>query len=281
MLLILTDAGKPVYSSSQNVKIPEYCGILATVFEFFLQESSKLLSFSGKTQKFIFLKRNSLILTFFTSMEEVLGRNYLMLLSDLLIFHFTNYSLKKILKDKPNYDLPEVSGIKGYIENSMGSYQSLLMIQDVIPVLRVQRGTREFLRVVFSKVYAKNICFSMLFCNRKIIMTKRQKHFTIYPSDLVLLMENITVTGLQTREDVEIWMPVCLPRFNKDGFLYLYAVFLTRKLGMACLTWDKEGFSNCSQFSKEIIQKILQSKDMMESLATSIRSDPFHLGKYS
>lgn len=277
MFLILTDAGKPVYSTSQNAKIPEFCGILATVFEFFLLDSSKLLSFSGKTHKFVFLQRNSLIFTFFTSMEEVLGRNYLMLLSDLLVFHFTNYSLKKILKDKPNYDLPEVSGIKGFIENNMGSYQSLLRIQEAIPVLRVQKGTRECLRLAFSKVDAKNICFSMLFCNGKIIMTKRQKNFYPCPPDLVLLMENITIAALQSTEDAEIWMPVCLPRYNKNGFLYLYGVFLTRKLGIACLTLDKEGFANCSQFSKEIKQKVLQLKEI-ESLSASIRSDPFHLG---
>ena len=71
-----------------------------------------------------------------------------------------------------------------------------------------------------------------------------------------------------------------LPKFDKNRFLYLYGVFLNRKLGLACLSQDKEGFLNCSRFSKEIIQKLSHLKEMKD-LAESIRSDSFHLGKFN
>jgi hypothetical protein len=274
MFLILTEAGKPVYSSKTNVNVPEISGILVTFYEFFLKENSKLLCMGNDRTKIVFLKRNSLLLIYVDtqSLKEEVIYNFLKEKSDLLVFYFTKNSLIRNLKEFPNTELKMVKSIQGKLQTR--DLKNLFYVHECIEVLKVPFKIRDLISKIVSKYYkSKEILQTLLISNRKIVTSKRSDKFKVNTRDLLLLIENSSTSN---QENVEIWMPVCFPRLNMNAFVWVYGVFLTPKLGLLSITTEKEGFFSCSKFAKDIFSALKGLKEM-ESLAQSIRADPLHL----
>ena len=154
MYLIFTNAGKPVYSSEKNDKIPEFCAILQTIGEFFSQDDNNLISFVLKKWKTVFLKRNSLVFTVISTLPEIIAKKQLILLYNQLISHFTERSLQKLLSDRPNVDLSHVVlGVGSFIKDWI-----LAINRDTIhasginavPVLKCPKNVRDGLKNIFT-----------------------------------------------------------------------------------------------------------------------------------
>ena len=269
MFLIITEAGKPVFSSQGTLNAGEISGILLLFYEFFVKENSKLLCMGNSSAKVVFLKRTCLLFIYIDTQgwkEEVLY-NLLREKSQCLVFYFTRNSLIRNLTEFPNTQLKNISSIQGKLQTRV--VKNLLYMHESIQVIKMPLKIRD---LVSRKLYKlQDVLQTIVFANRKIIASKRNQNFSVHTRDLVLLLENFNSLN---QENVEFWMPVCLTSLNVNGFFWVYGVFLTRQLGLLSITTEKDGFSTCSKFANDVISAL---KMEMEILAQSIRADPFHL----
>jgi hypothetical protein len=129
---------------------------------------------------------------------------------------------------------------------------------DAVPSLKLPSRLRKDLGELFLLSTSsltqpkKNLFFGLLISNRKLITSLRLGKYTLHPSDVHLLLNMIyTSSSFQTAES---WTPVCLPKFNSNGFLYCYVCFLGPQLVLLLLSAEKEAFFGLSDLKTRFVE---------------------------
>lgn len=60
----------------------------------------------------------------------------------------------------------------------------------------------------------------------RVITLTRPKKQSIHPSDLHILLNTLSSKSLSANA-ASAWLPICLPKYNSDGFLYVYVGFMS------------------------------------------------------
>ena len=63
----------------------------------------------------------------------------------------------------------------------------------------------------------------------------------------------------------EHWFPVCLPKFNSNGFLHAYIVFLSENTSLILISADKAAFYEMRTIKEKIVE-LLKDKKIMDPL---------------
>ena len=117
--------------------------------------------------------------------------------------------------------------------------------------------------------------------------TIRHHKLTLYPSgklssystpDVQLLLNMIYASS--SFQSAESWTPICLPKFNAQGFLHAYTCFIGPQLCLVLLSGQKEAFFELSDFKSRFVEGLSRLKGF-NLLTSYIRSDPFRLGNDS
>ena len=114
--------------------------------------------------------------------------------------------------------------------------------------------------------------FGLLVSKNKLLTLIRNKRHHLVPHDMLLVFNFIHASGSFATS--ESWTPVCLPRFNNQGFLYAYICYLAPELCLILITPGPTEFDllrNC----KQKIEKTLSSHGILEELARRVQSE-FH-----
>jgi hypothetical protein len=59
-----------------------------------------------------------------------------------------------------------------------------------------------------------------------------------------------TSAALRTQET---WLPVCLPKFNPDGFVYTFISYVRPEIGLVFLSADREGFVELREWKEAVL----------------------------
>jgi hypothetical protein len=99
----------------------------------------------------------------------------------------------------------------------------------------------------------QNVVFAILLADSQLVALVRMKKYVLHPADLHILIN--LVASSESFKFSESWTPICLPRFNANGFLHAHVSYLADDC-QACLlllTVDKDQFFVLSEAKQGIV----------------------------
>jgi hypothetical protein len=118
----------------------------------------------------------------------------------------------------------------------------------------------------------QDLLYLLLVADGKIVTLLRPRRHSVHPSggstrnllaflqrtnplaalsDLLLVLNMLkTSAALRTQET---WLPVCLPKFNPDGFVYTFISYVRPEIGLVFLSADREGFVELREWKEAVL----------------------------
>ncbi|OCT66824.1 hypothetical protein XELAEV_18038105mg [Xenopus laevis] len=133
---------------------------------------------------------------------------------------------------------------------------------------------RDSLSSILTKAITPNLVFSILVAQQQLVTMVQEKAVIedcrLDPADLHLLLNLIGASS--AFQAGEIWTPICLPRFNPDGYFYAYISYLDPQctVCLVLLSTDKESFYAVSGCKRKI-QSAMEYQGSLQALAGAIR----------
>lgn len=238
---ILTSAGKPIYTMhGKDEYTTSLMGIIHTIVNYFQVNQStniKIVSTTVSGQKFAFLDKSPIILMAYSRRRETSNEliNQLDFIHSYLLSSLTQRQVSRLFNKRENFDLRrflEVTDFenldqicslicdKFYPDILLGSLQCLPLRKSVRFKIH-EAMTRYLLKE--SDLPRGTLLYGLIVAhNGKLCSVLRPKGHTLHTTDLHLLFSLISYRFQNHDNDKELWVPICFPKFNPNGFLYCY-----------------------------------------------------------
>lgn len=230
--LILSAAGKPIYTrhGSDGV-ISSYTGIIQTIISFYQSSSNPLRSFSSAGARFVILSQGNLFLVAISrflesdaQMRSQLEALYMQILSTL-----TLPNLEHIFSVKPSSDLRRpLQGTEILLSSLADSFTrgSPSTLLSALESLKLRKSYRDVINSTFLKSRVDDLLYGLIVAGGRLVSVIRPKKHSLHPSDLQLIFNMLFEAEGIKAGGGESWIPLCLPGFNPNGYLYMFVSFL-------------------------------------------------------
>ncbi|XP_044162034.1 vacuolar fusion protein MON1 homolog B isoform X3 [Bufo gargarizans] len=278
-VFVLSEAGKPIYSRYGNEEaLSSTMGVMMALVSFVQSGNNSIRSIHSDKQKVVFLQEGPLVLVSVSrapQSEEQL-RKELQYVYYQIISMLTQASVARIFERKKNYDLRRL------LAGSEKILDSLLDLLDTDPgfllgavrCVALSSPLRDSLSSILTKAITPNLVFSILVAEQQLVTVVQERAVIedcrLDPADLQLLLNLIGASS--AFQAGEIWTPICLPRFNPDGYFYAYISYLDPEctVCLVLLSTDKESFYAVSGCKKKI-QEAMEAQNSLQALAGALR----------
>ena len=230
--LILSAAGKPIYNrhGSDNL-ISGYIGIVQTILSFFEGSKDQLKSFTAGSSRFVVITRGPLYLVAITKLGESdsqlrvqLEALYMQILSTL-----TLPTLSNLFSKRPSTDLRRpLQGTESLLSALADSFTrgSAPALLSSLECLKIKNHHRQAINNTLLKNKCKDLLYGLIVAGGRLVSVVRPRTHSLHPGDLQLIFNMLFEAGGVKASEGENWIPMCLPGFNKNGYLYMYVSFL-------------------------------------------------------
>ncbi|XP_075691081.1 vacuolar fusion protein MON1 homolog B-like isoform X3 [Rhinoderma darwinii] len=278
-VFVLSEAGKPIYSRYGNEEaLSSTMGVMMALVSFVQSGNNTIRSIYSDKQKVVFLQQGPLVLVSVSrapQSEEQL-RKELQYVYYQIISMLTQASVARIFERKKNYDLRRL--LAGS-EKILDSLLDLLdtdpgYLLDAVRCVAMPSPLRDSLSSILTKAITPNLVFSILIAEQQLVTVVQERAVIedcrLDPADLHLLLNLIGASS--AFQAGEIWTPICLPRFNPDGYFYAYISYLDPNctVCLVLLSTDKESFYAVSD-CKTKIQEAMEAQNSLQTLAGALR----------
>ncbi|OCT64761.1 vacuolar fusion protein MON1 homolog B [Xenopus laevis] len=278
-VFVLSEAGKPIYSRYGNEEaLSSTMGVMMALVSFVQSGDNCIRSIYSDNQKVVFLQEGPLVLVSVsrTPQSEEQLRRELQYVYYQIISMLTQASVARIFERKKNYDLRRL------LAGSEKILDSLLDMMEMDPgvllgavrCVAIPTTLRDSLSSILTKAITPNLVFSILVAQQQLVTVVQEKAVIedcrLDPADLHLLLNLIGASS--AFQAGEIWTPICLPRFNPDGYFYAYISYLDPQctVCLVLLSTDKESFYAVSGCKRKI-QSAMESQGSLQALAGAMR----------
>lgn len=230
--IILSAAGKPIYTrhGSDNI-ISSYVGILQTIISSYESSQDPLHSFTAGKSRFAVLSQTNLFLVAISSLLESdaqlraqLDALYMQILSTL-----TLPTLTHIFSVRPSTDLRRpLQGTEVLLSSLADSFTrgSPSTLLSALECLKIRKSHRQVINSTLLKARVDDLLYGLIVAGGRLVSVVRPKKHSLHPSDLQLIFNMLFEAEGIKAGGGDSWIPVCLPGFNKTGYLYMYVSFL-------------------------------------------------------
>ena len=230
--LILSAAGKPIYNrhGSDNL-ISGYIGVIQTIISYYEGSDDQLKCFTAGGARFVVLTRGPLYLVAISKLGESdpqlrvqLEALYMQILSTL-----TLPTLSNLFSKRPSTDLRRpLQGTESLLSAladtfTRGSAPALL---SALECLKIKNHHRQAINSSMLKARCKELLYGLVVAGGRLVSVIRPRTHSLHPGDLQLIFNMLFEAGGVIASEGENWIPMCLPGFNKNGYLYMYVSFL-------------------------------------------------------
>ena len=284
--LILSAAGKPIYNRhGSDGLISGNLGVVQTIISFFESSGDQLKGFSAGTSRFVVITRGPLYLVAISKLGESdsqlrvqLEALYMQILSTL-----TLPTLNNIFSKRPSSDLrrplqgtePLLSALADSF--TKGSSSTLL---SALECLKMRKYHRENINNLMLKAKCKDLLYGLIVAGGRLVSVVRPRTHSLHPGDLQLIFNMLFEAGGVKASEGENWIPMCLPGFNKTGYLYMYVSFLdvldeqereevrrtttTRedRIAIVLISANRESFYNLREMRDKAVESLNSSGNM-------------------
>ena len=301
--IILSAAGKPIYTRhGSDGLISNYVGIIQTIISFYQSASDPLRSFSAGGTKFVVLSQTNLFLVAISNLLESeaqlrvqLEALYMQILSTL-----TLPTLTHLFSVRPSTDLRRpLQGTEVLLSSLADSFTrgSPTTLLSSLESLKMRKSHRQVINNTLLKARVDDLLYGLIVAGSRLVSVVRPKKHSLHPGDLQLLFNMLFEADGIKAGGGESWIPVCLPGFNKSGYLYMYVSFLNlaessvREMGddehiskenavaIILLSANKESFESLRSMKTYLVHELgrNQSMDVIQTAVRAGRPSPIEI----
>ncbi|TVY18942.1 Vacuolar fusion protein MON1 [Lachnellula arida] len=295
--LILSSAGKPIYSrhGDQNL-INGYIGIIQTIISFFQDAKDPLMGFTAGDTRFVVTTEGPLYFVAISKLGESdsqlraqLEALYMQILSTL-----TLPTLTQLFTNRPNTDLRRpLEGTETLLSSLADSFTkgSPSALLSALECLKIRKSQRHTINNTLLKARTEKLLYGLVVAGGRLVSVIRPKRHSLHPSDLSLIFNMLFEAGSVKAGGGENWIPVCLPGFNKTGYLYMYVSFIDAhdgeesssderpstagsspedEIAILLISADKESFYELKQMRDDVVAQ-LETNGSMDIIKAAVR----------
>ncbi|KAM6223173.1 vacuolar fusion protein MON1 homolog B isoform 2-T2 [Rhynchocyon petersi] len=199
--------------------------------------------------KLVFLQQGPLLLVAVSRTPQSAAqlRGELLAVHAQIVSTLTRASVARIFAHKQNYDLRRLlAGSERTLDRLLDSVERDpgVLLLGAVRCVPLARPLREALGTLLRRCTAPGLALSVLAVGGRLITAAQERtvltECRLDPADLQLLLDWV---GAPAFAAGEAWAPVCLPRFNPDGFFYAYVARLdAMPVCLLLLGTDREAF---------------------------------------
>lgn len=279
-VFILSQAGKPIYSRySSEDKLVTVMGVMQALVSFVQAGSDTIRSVHAGDTNFVFSVKGPLILVAVSkTLESVTQLTFqLTYVYNQIVSVLTQSQLTRVYDQRRNFDLRRLlSGSERLIDHLLNFMDRepafFLGAIKCLPLLPSMRASiTQTIIQTCGKI--KNLVFAILLANNQLVTLVRMNKFFLHPADLHLI-QNL-VDSSESLKTAEIWTPICLPKFDANGYMHGHVSYLAEDC-QACLlllTVDRDVFFVLSEAKQKIVEK-LRRTNCLEAINESMNKPP-------
>ncbi|AEY94829.1 FAAR175Cp [Eremothecium gossypii FDAG1] len=242
---VLTAAGKPIYSMhGPEELVMGLMGIAHTLLNYFELDGPRerlrtitTYDAHGVLQRFAFLRKKHVVLLAMTTRNEAeaelqqqLDLLYSYLVSSLSLrqmsrlFERANFDLRSFLTESDFHNLDQLCRAMcdgTHLGWTLGALECITLKHSVR-----QRINSIMLRATRGLAVGTLLYGMIVAPDHRLVSVLRPKGHTLHTTDLQLLFSMVENQLQLLHSSQEVWVPLCFPKFNGNGFLYCYIKFL-------------------------------------------------------
>ncbi|KAI8086666.1 vacuolar fusion protein MON1 [Halteromyces radiatus] len=269
--IILSSAGKPIWSRyGDESRISSFTGVIQAIISFFQDSDDTIKSINAGDHKFVFLLKEPLYFVAIsrTGESDAQLKDQLVYLHNQILSVLTSSQLTRIFEQRVNFDLRRLlGGTEVFLDSLSTSFNNdHSFMLGALQVLRLGRSTREQAGQILSKGKIKNLLYAMIITKGKLVTLLRPRKHSLHPSDLHLLFNMLT--GSTTFHTAESWTPLCLPKFNSQGFLHAYICYIDNDVSIVMISTSKDNFFELSDWKGKLVKE-LQDENILQNIMTA------------
>ncbi|KAJ1651782.1 Vacuolar fusion protein mon1 [Dispira simplex] len=278
---VLSNAGKPIYSRyGDESRMSSLLGVLQAILSLVTDDNDTLESIVTGHHRFVFLLKGPLYLVAVAQTDEPerqlqcqLGYVYDQILSIVSLGQ-----IRRIFESHSNFDLRKlITGTEGMLDHLIDHLgKNFSFALGSVESVRLPVPLRQRLGITLKLAKSTNVLYAVLATGMKLITLLRPKTVTLYSSDLHILLS--TVDSFSSFKIGEHWIPICLPKFNAEGFLHVYICYITPHTCLLLLSTDKNRFAEMSEIKTNVVDKLTRTGDL-QKLDKLLDESPYTSGK--
>ena len=279
--LILSSAGKPIYSRhGDDNLITSSIGIIQTIISFYEDSQDQLKSFNAAGARFVVMSQGPLYLVAISKLaeNEIQLRSQLEALYMQILSTLTLPTLHHLFANRPSTDLRRpLKGTEVLLSAladtfTRGSPTALL---SALECLKLKKSQREIINNALLQCRCGSLLYGLVVAGGRLVSVVRPRKHSLHPSDLQLIFNMLfEAEGIKTGGG-ENWIPLCLPGFNKNGYLYMYVSFISASdngseniedvantqdtIAILLISANKEGFYDLRKMRDDVVEVDYQS----------------------
>uniref|UniRef100_A0A8C4Q863 Vacuolar fusion protein MON1 homolog n=1 Tax=Eptatretus burgeri TaxID=7764 RepID=A0A8C4Q863_EPTBU len=282
-VFVLSEAGKPIYSRyGSEEALSSFMGVLLALVSFVQAGKNIMRSIHSDNHTVMFLHRGPLVLVSVSrsrQSEQQLAQE-LHYVYNQIISVLTITQLNKVFKAKQNYDLRRLLGGTERFLNSLLNLmqQDPCFLLTAVRCLPLPSSVRDSVSQSLQQARAKDLVFAVLLAKNQLVCMVRMKDQVLHPTDLHLLLN--LVSGSTSFREGEVWTPICLPKFNPEGFFYAHISYLDEActLCLLLLSTDKEAFFTVSDCKRRVLARLCKH-DLVHAVQLAMDKDSYSVSQ--
>lgn len=231
--LILSSAGKPIYSRhGDDNLITSSVGIVHTIISFYEDTDDQLMGFTAGDTRFVIMSQGPLYLVAISKLGESdaqlraqLEALYMQILSTL-----TLPTLNHLFANRPSTDLRRpLKGTEVLLSALADSFTrgSSSALLSALECLKMKITQRHVINDTLLRHRCPSLLYGLVVAGGRLVSVARPRKHSLHPSDLQLIFNMLFEADGIKEGGGENWIPLCLPGFNKRGYLYMYVSFVS------------------------------------------------------
>ncbi|XP_066592331.1 vacuolar fusion protein MON1 homolog [Prorops nasuta] len=275
-IFILSQAGKPIYSRySSEDKLVTVMGVMQALVSFVQVGNDMIKSVHAGDTNFVFFVNGPLILVAVSKTQESVSQLTLQLMYvyNQIVSVLTQSQLNKVYEQRRSFDLRRlltgserlIDHLLNFMDREPAFFLGAIKCLPLAPAMR--SSITQTIIQTCGKI--KNLVFAILLANNQLVTLVRMNKFCLHSVDLHLI-QNL-VDGSESLKTAESWTPICLPRFNQNGYMHSHVSYLAEDC-QACLlllTVDRDVFFILSEAKQKIVEK-LRRTNCLEAINESM-----------
>lgn len=273
-VFVLSEAGKPIYSRYGSVEaLSTTMGVMTALVSFVQSTGDAIRAIYAEDHKLVFLQQGPLLLVAVSRTPQSAAqlRGELLAVHAQIVSTLTRASVARIFAHKQNYDLRRLlTGSERTLDRLLDSVErdpgALLL--GAVRCVPLARALRDALGALLRRCTAPCLALSVLAVGGRLVTAAQERtvlaECRLDPADLQLLLDWM---GAPAFAAGEAWAPVCLPRFNPDGFFYAYVARLdATPVCLLLLGTDPEAFHDMAT-CRRLVEEGMHSLGALRALA--------------
>ena len=269
-----------------------HLGVLQTFISFFEGSDDQLKGFSAGSARLVVLSKVPLYLVAISKLGEndsqlriQLEALYMQILSTLTLPNLSN-----IFSKRPSTDLRRpLQGTENLLSALADSFTrgSPSTLLSSLECLRLKNRHRQSINNIMLQAKCKSLLYGLLVAGGRLVSVIRPRTHSLHPGDLQLIFNMLFEAGGVKASEGENWIPMCLPGFNKNGYLHMYVSFLdvfdekereeaqlstttkTDRIAILLISADKEGFYELREMRNKVVEVSSRARSLSLSLISA------------